>query len=125
VMLDPKGTSMDVELRSSRLQVAPRAGAVVPLKFETSSGRAVLIQGRQAHGETLPFGAQVLDAQGLEIGVVGQGGRVFARGGEQGDTLTVRWGESATQQCRLDYRLPARASNDRNSGFSTTEAECR
>ncbi|WP_201312561.1 fimbria/pilus outer membrane usher protein [Dyella sp. EPa41] len=125
VSLDPKGTSMDVELQSSRLQVAPRAGAVVPLKFETVTGRAVLIQARLANGEALPFGAQVLDAQGLEIGAVGQGGHVFARGGEEGGTLTVRWGEDGSQQCRLSYQLPARASNDRYSSFSTTEAQCR
>jgi outer membrane usher protein len=92
VSLDPKGTSMDVELESTRVQIAPRAGAVVPLKFDTVTGRAVLIKGRKGNGEVLPFGAQVLDAQGREVGVVGQDGSVFARGGEQGGQLTVRWG---------------------------------
>ncbi len=125
VMLDAKGSSMDVELQSSRVQVAPRAGAVVPLKFDTRTGRPVLIRGRRSNGEPLPFGAQVLDAQGLDMGAVGQGGQVFVRGSDEGGALTVRWGEDAGQQCRLDYRLPPRDAHASTNSFTAMEAECR
>jgi outer membrane usher protein len=103
VMLDPKGTSMDVELQSSRVQTVPRAGAVVPLKFETVTGHAVLIQARLPDGSALPFGARVLDAQGHDVGIVGQGGQLFVRYQDDSrDQLRVSWGRD--QQCTLDYQ---------------------
>lgn len=125
VTLDPVGTSNDVELQTTRLQTAPRAGAVVPLKFNTVSGRAVLIRGKRANGETIPFGAQVLDAQGHDVGAVGQGGQVFVRGAEVGGMLTVQWGDSANQQCHIQYSLPARTKGDKAQTLTTTDAVCR
>jgi outer membrane usher protein len=79
--------------QTTRVQTAPRAGAVIPLKFNTISGRAVMIRATQANGEVLPFGADVLDANGNTVGMVGQGGQLFVRGAEDGGTLLVRWGD--------------------------------
>jgi outer membrane usher protein len=124
VTLDPAGTSSDVELQTTRLQTAPRAGAVIPLKFETTSGRAVLIHAKQPNGDALPFGAEVLDAHGQSIGVVGQGGQLFVRGAEEGGTLQVRWGDDEAKQCRVSYQLPARARSSR-ADIETTDAICR
>ncbi|WP_328516942.1 fimbria/pilus outer membrane usher protein [Pseudomonas triclosanedens] len=124
VTLDPEGTSMDVQLQTTRVQTVPRAGAVVKLTFETETGRAVLINARRANGEELPFGAVALDKAGHEVGTVGQGGSVFVRVAEQGGQLTLRWGETADRQCRLDYQLPKRAE-DAAEPFTTVEAVCR
>ncbi|WP_114238884.1 fimbria/pilus outer membrane usher protein [Dyella sp. C9] len=124
VTLDPSGTSDDVELQTTRLQTAPRAGAVIPLKFDTVSGRAVLIKATQADGEVIPFGAEVLDASGQSIGVVGQGGQVFVRGAENGGVLTVRWGDTDSQQCRVQYSLPPRVKGDQARMESVTSV-CR
>ena len=125
VTLDPKGTSDDVELESTRLQLAPRAGAVVPLRFKTVSGRAVLLRAQQANGEPLPFGAQVLDAQGHDEGSVGQGGQVFVRGAEIGGMVTVRWGDLANQQCHIQYSLPARVKGAKAQTLTITNVVCR
>ncbi|MNZ33940.1 Outer membrane usher protein HtrE precursor [compost metagenome] len=119
VTLDPKGTSLDVELQTSRLQVAPRAGAVVALKFETNTGHAILIRGKQNNGEVLPFGADVLDAKGNSVGLVGQHGQLFARTQENNGSLMVRW--NGGQQCLIDYQLPER----RDNSITTVDAVCR
>jgi outer membrane usher protein len=109
VTLDPSGTSSDVELQTTRVQTAPRAGAVIPLKFDTVTGRAVLIHATRPDGKPLPFGAEVLDVHGQSVGAVGQGGQLFVRGAEEGGVLQVRWGGDASQRCRMSYPLPPRA----------------
>ena len=101
VAIDPVGTSMDVELRETSLQVAPRDGAVVFLKYVTSTGRAVLFNVRLASGEALPFGAAVKDEQGLTVGVVGQGGQLYARLQENSRELLISWGSRAHEACTL------------------------
>ncbi len=125
VTLDPTGTSNDVELQTTRLQTAPRAGAVVPLKFNTVSGRAVLIRAAQADGKPVPFAADVLDANGQSVGTMGQGGQLFVRGAEEGGVLTVRWGNAANEQCHLQYSLPARDKSDTSGVMAAVDAVCR
>ncbi|MFP3560306.1 fimbria/pilus outer membrane usher protein, partial [Paraburkholderia sp. SIMBA_049] len=46
VALDPKGIPMDVELKETSRQIAPRAGAVPLIRFATDTGRAALVQAR-------------------------------------------------------------------------------
>ncbi|MNJ40533.1 Outer membrane usher protein HtrE precursor [compost metagenome] len=106
VELDPKGTSQDVELQISSQRVVPRAGAAPLLYYPTRSGRSALIDARRADGSTLPFGAQVLDERGEELGMVGQGSRLHVRGINEQGHLQVRWGEGQKQHCSLFYRLP-------------------
>lgn len=125
VTLDPSGTSTDVELETTRLQTAPRAGAVIPLKFSTVTGRAVLIRATQPNGEVLPFGADVLGSDGMSVGTVGQGGQLFVRGAEEGGSLLVRWGDQPNQQCHVNYQLPARDKNATTTVIDSVGAVCR
>jgi outer membrane usher protein len=111
VAIDPKGISTDVELQASSQQVAPRAGAVVRLQYKTVTGRALLVDSRLPDGGPLPFGAEVRDANGDNVGTVGQGGRIFARMPETNRVLTVRWGDQDSRQCSIDLSaLPDRVS---------------
>lgn len=121
VGLDPHGTSVDVELLNTSLQVAPYAGAIVKLAFPTVSGRSLMIHAVDATGSPLPFGAEVLDEKGNSIGVVGQASRLYVRGVSEKGTLQVRWGNGPDQQCHLNYRLPPR--EDDNS-LQSIEAAC-
>ena len=59
--IDPAGLPLDVQLDNTSTQVAPRAGAVVMVKFKSESGRFVLIQTHLPDGKMLPFGAEVED----------------------------------------------------------------
>ncbi|MDW2982969.1 MAG: fimbria/pilus outer membrane usher protein [Rhodanobacter sp.] len=108
--IDPTGLPLDVQLDSTSTQVAPRAGAVVLVKFKTESGRFVLIQAHTVDGLPLPFGAEVSNAQGQPVGMVGQAGRIMARLSEATGTLSVHWqdDDGNAKQCALPYQLPAR-----------------
>lgn len=109
VTLDPKDASMNVELDNARLMIAPRSGAVVPLTFKTTSGRAYLLHLTQADAGSVPFGAEVVDAKGGVVGYVGQGGQAVVRiSDEDGGTLSARWGTQG-QHCSLDWRPSAAA----------------
>ena len=112
VELDPRDLSVDVELKTAAQNVAPRAGSVVKVQFETVSGQALLITARREDGSPLPFGADVFDEDDASVGVVGQGGKAFVRVPRTQGQLTVRWGSSARATCRLRYHLDVQPSTE-------------
>lgn len=101
VAIDPIGSSLDVQLKETSQQVAPRAGAIVHLKYTTNHGRAVLVNVRLDDGSSLPFGAAVTDADGASVGMVGQGGLLYARIKPEIRQLLIIWGSKAHQSCAL------------------------
>ncbi|WP_313065628.1 fimbria/pilus outer membrane usher protein [Paraburkholderia sp. LEh10] len=123
VELDPKGVSMDVEFASTSESVAPRFGSVVMLKYRTVMGRAALIRAPQLGGDALPFGAMVSDGNGMDVGVVAQNSRIFARGLEDDGTLIVKWGEEPGQQCSVRYSLPVKRPTT-DVGYVSVESHC-
>ncbi|MCL7715582.1 fimbria/pilus outer membrane usher protein [Stenotrophomonas mori] len=124
VTLDPRGMAHDVELDSSSRSIAPFAGAIGHLRFDTRKGRALLIQARRDDGRTVPFGAQVKDAQGQPVGMVAQGGRLYVRSEQAQGRLQVTWGAGDGQYCTVDYQVPAGADAS-TTGFIPLEAACR
>ncbi|MBH1637824.1 fimbrial biogenesis outer membrane usher protein, partial [Stenotrophomonas maltophilia] len=91
VTLDPQGMAHDVELESTSQSIAPFAGAISYLRFDTRKGNALLIQVRNPDGRTMPFGAQVKDEQGQPVGMVSQGGRLYVRSEKNQGRLLVEW----------------------------------
>ncbi|WP_081544611.1 fimbria/pilus outer membrane usher protein [Chromobacterium haemolyticum] len=120
VSLDPKGMSENVELQETAQQDAPRAGAIVMLKFATEQGKPVIVTLKRADGSAVPVGALVLADNGDVLAMVGQGSRAFLRGME-GKTLRANWGSERDQQCRFHYPPSARLNG---AGYSITEAVC-
>ncbi|MFM0065630.1 fimbria/pilus outer membrane usher protein [Paraburkholderia aspalathi] len=123
VSLDPNGIPDDVELKITSQQVAPRSGAVVMLNYPTITGQAVLIDARLGDGDRVPFGAEVMDANNDHVGMVGQGGRIYARLADNKTTLHVKWGEGADQQCQLPVSLTPAESKGKQP-FVKLDAEC-
>lgn len=125
IELDPKGLPLDVQLSATSANVAPHAGGVALVTFNTNHGRSVLARVRLADGQVLPFGAEVTDAQSRSLGVVGQGGRVLLRGVEDGGELQARWQdlEGADRACRIHYQLPGSAPKAGNA-FPQMESTC-
>lgn len=121
VVLDPKGTGLDVELKETSKYVAPRARSVVKLDFEARSGKAVLIEGTIRGGDPIPFGAEIYDEQGNSVGVAGQGGQAVVRGVSDASHLMVRWGDKPTDMCRIDLSVSA---NDPANGFDRYQVTC-
>ena len=124
VVLDPKGTSTDVEMKTTSQRVAPMAGAVVLMKYETISGRSVLINAYRSNGDALPFGADVIDEQGNTLGMVGQGGTIFVRTQNDSGRLTIRWGSERNAQCQVQYALGPRDMKNRETSFDQLRATC-
>lgn len=125
VELDPQGLPLDVQLSSTSIRIAPRAGSVSVLKFDTEYGRAVVAHLTRDDGRPVPFGAEVSDDQGRILGVVGQGGRLLLRGIDEAGTLSLSWQEESVQRlCRIDYHLPARAEVTKAAQYATLDAQC-
>ncbi|QXH42963.1 fimbria/pilus outer membrane usher protein [Pseudomonas sessilinigenes] len=126
VEIDPKGLPMSVELKSSAQHVAPTAGAVVRLKFETEGGgRAVIMRVRMKDGGPIPFGAEVTDEGRRSVGTVAQAGRIVLRGVKADTgTLHVKWGDRASQRCSLQYALPAAKKTGNTQRWIDAEAVC-
>lgn len=121
ITLDPKGMSQDVELQETSVQDAPRAGAIVMLKFNTQQGKPVIVALKRPDGSHLPVGTTVSGGNGEDfLTMVGQGGRAFLRGME-GKQLMASWGSEAGQQCRFSYQLPQKTSD---AAYMQADAVC-
>lgn len=101
VEIDPTGLSLDVSLSSTRRSIAPTAGALVLVPFDTDVGRTALLVVRRTDGSPPAFGADVLDSQGRSVGVVGQAGHIFVRHVVAGTALTIRWGRRTEDRCTV------------------------
>lgn len=126
VEIDPKGLPLHVELKSTEQHVAPTAGAVVRMRFETeNTGRTAILQARTDDGKPLPFGAEVFGTNGQSVGTVAQAGRIIARRLHK-DTgeLTVKWGPSSSEQCSVTYYLPETATGS-VTPYSATALVCK
>ena len=122
VELDPKDLSVDVELKTAAQNVAPRAGSVVKLQFDTVSGQAILISALREDGTLLPFGSDVFDESGASVGIVGQGGKAFVRVARNEGLLTVKWGSNGDASCLLRYRVDIDPKNNGSNRLNSLDA---
>ncbi|HEM7891539.1 fimbria/pilus outer membrane usher protein [Burkholderia cepacia] len=123
--IDPKGLSTDVELKETSQRIAPLAGAVPMLTFKTAYGRSAVIRARQADGSPVPFGATVTDADGKDVGTVGQGGKLLARGLVDQGELKVQWeADRGKSVCALSYSLPVRKRAATYQSLQSLELPC-
>lgn len=122
VNLDPRGLPLDVQLDATSTRVAPRAGAVVMIPFQTQYGRSLIVQAQLSDGKPLPFGARVSNARGHDLGVVGQGGQMLIRGvDEHGGDALVHWSDDAgkAHSCRFPYPAAGARSGQRRAFIDT------
>ncbi|CAI8811063.1 fimbria/pilus outer membrane usher protein [Pseudomonas zeae] len=105
IAIDPEGMDANTELEEGQRRVAPLAGAAVKVEFKTRSGAALLITAHLPDGQGIPMGAEVVDAQGEVVGMVGQGSQAYVRTEEPVGKLIIRWGEEADDSCVISYDL--------------------
>jgi outer membrane usher protein len=105
IAIDPQGMDTNTELEEGQRRVAPLAGAAVKVEFKTRSGTALLITAHLPDGQAIPMGAEVIDAQGGVVGMVGQGSQAYLRSEASAGQLTIRWGEEPDTRCVLTYDL--------------------
>lgn len=101
IRIDPKGSSIGVEIESTSLKVAPLDGALVKLSYPTHYGYPLIINIAGSESP-LPFGAEVYDSEKNIVGYVGQGQQVFARVAQLAGVLSI---QDAGQRCTLPYHL--------------------
>jgi outer membrane usher protein len=105
ISLDPKGLSNRVEMEGTTQNVVPRAGAVVVAEFATRRGYALLLTPARAEC-TLPFGVTVTDGQGNTVGMVGQGGAVYARvNNKKGQLFAKINGQKKPSTCVMPFNV--------------------
>ena len=124
ITLDPQGMSTDVELDGTSQRIAPYAGSISQVSFATKIGKAIYIRSKKQNGETLPFAAEVFDTKGENIGMVAQGSMVYLRTNTTADSVTVKWGENANEQCRIQYDVSAQAA-DKKQNMIMAEGVCQ
>jgi len=71
----------------------------------------------------VPIGASVSDAQGNEVGTVGQGSRALVRVQKPTDRLKVQWGDKPEETCYAQYALGDTQSANA-SGFTHLKLRC-
>lgn len=123
ISIDPKGMSDEVELISSSHKVAPYAGAVVKVKYDTKRGIPLLIYSTW-QGEPVPFGADVKDSNGNSVGVVGQAGQIYARVADEKGKLRIAWGEDEGMQCMVGYQLMPSVTGKEKKQLQQFNSEC-
>lgn len=123
ITLDPKGISDKVELLSNSLQLAPYSGAISKVEFKTKSGFPLLIKAKTSTGDGLPFAANAYNSKGDVVGVVSQGSQIFLRTDKAEDTVLVKWGENASEQCQVSYQLSPKLQQE--SGYKIIEEQCK
>ena len=112
VSLDPKGLDSQIEIQGGSQQVVPYAGAFVQVNFETLSGQQVLINTLLDQGQVIPMGADVMDKDGNNLGMVGQAGQIYARISEHSGVLFISWGATQSEQCKINYQLPTKSDGE-------------
>lgn len=121
ISLETNQLGPEVEIDNGTAQVVPRRGAVVKTTFAARQVSRLIITGRTASGLPLPFGAQINNAQGETIGVVGQAGQVMLATSAEPQQLEVRWGKRDGQRCELNIDPH---TMDQDQGYRLQELTC-
>ena len=124
INIDPQGMPENTELLSSGSKVVPYSGAIVKVKFDTRSGNKAFIESTTPDGEPLPMGAMVVDEKGNNVGMVGQGGVLYASGLNDDGLLLVSWRSDLTGQCRIRYHFAKEKATDKNHGMRQLSLPC-
>ncbi|HCB1192432.1 TPA: fimbrial biogenesis outer membrane usher protein [Klebsiella variicola subsp. variicola] len=104
LMLDVSDSHSTTELKGNRKMVAPYRGAVVVSHFDTDQRKPWLIHARQAAGKPLPFGYEIEDDRGQNVGVVGQGSLLYIRTDTVPSTLKVAVDKANNQYCTITFK---------------------
>lgn len=122
VILDTDQLEPNVEIDNGVTQVVPRRGAVVKASFPARKVERLLVSTRDHQGVALPFGAQISNADGNVLGIVGQAGQSLLSTVEGQQIVYVRWGKTSAEQCQasLDtHSMPL------EQGYRVQDLVCR
>lgn len=115
------GNGLDIPLAAK--DVVPTRGAITRVKFETHTGQSLLVRSTMANGDQLPLGANIFSAAGKNSGTVGTNGDIYISGASEGDLLTAKWGEDASENCSLLVPV-LKAMDEHTMGYQEISLTC-
>jgi len=116
--LTSSNTNLNTEIVDGSKKIAPYAGSAIKLTFATKTGYPILIFSTYQN-KPLPFGAEVLDEQHNNIGMVGQGGQIYIKASNLAGKLIVKLPKNTSCNINFDIR------NSYNpTSFTKLTAEC-
>lgn len=87
-------------------------------------GYALFISTTTLDGSHLPFAAQVYNQNNEVIGIVAQGSRIYLRTPLTHDRLYVKWGNTSTEKCEIEYDIADQIKHN-NQPIIMTKAVCK
>ena len=125
--LDTATLPDDVELELTSKTVTPTRGAVVVADYQPRIGQRMMMTLLRANGQPVPFGAMVtaVGGDGENSSIVGEGGQVYLTGMSEKGILQAQWGKESTQQCRVNYQLPAQPKTAQSTGVMIVNGSCQ
>lgn len=103
LMLDLSDTNSDVALLGNRKGTVPYRGAVVMTEFETDRRKPWYFLAERPDGSPLSFGYEVEDDIGNNVGLVGQGSRLFIRTNDIPASVRVAVNKQQGQFCTITF----------------------
>ena len=94
------------------------------MKFNADRGIPILMVSTFS-GKPLPFGAEVFDDKNNNVGVVAQGGMIYARVSDNKGNLHVKFGSDAQSQCEVSYILTPMKEDNKDNSIQQFINECR
>ncbi|EKT60923.1 fimbria/pilus outer membrane usher protein [Providencia sneebia] len=79
IRLDTEDTDSNTEVVGNMKDIVPYAGAITYIPFQTDNRQNYILKANKADGNPLPFGTEVINEEGENIGYVGQSSLLFLR----------------------------------------------
>ncbi|HHQ4053641.1 TPA: fimbrial biogenesis outer membrane usher protein, partial [Citrobacter freundii] len=103
LMLDLSDSNSDVTLLGNHKGTVPYRGAVVMAEFETDRRKSWNFRAQRTDGSPLSFGYEVEDNTGNNVGLVGQGSRLFIRTDDIPASVRVAVNKQQGQFCTIIF----------------------
>lgn len=118
--VDPKGTSMGIDIEDTHKKIVPSAGAAVMIKVDTQKEQQLFMRLINATNEPIPYGANIENKHGERVAMVGQSGLAMLDISPGNNQWIVRWQKNKTQNhCVASYNNSDDSQNNHNEKLNT------
>jgi len=125
VALNSQDFGSHLTIPNAIADTVPTRGAITRITFDTWTGESVLIHSSLADGSVPPLGAAVFSADGRNSGLIGPEGEIFIAGVAGGETLKIKWGGTAEDQCQITLPVQQPDASHAVGGYRELTLPCR
>lgn len=120
VQLNTEKLPLNVRLDTTSFDVAAARGSVITKRINATTMKQLLLSIRMANGDTVPFGASVLNKRGDYMGVIMGEGNLLLSNEQIGDDIILR--SPNADDCIIKYTVPKEFSAE--SLYEEVDAIC-